>query len=284
MPQELEIKLTLEPAPADDAYRWLSSLPETSVGPTKRLANTYFDTPDASLNRLKAALRIRKAGDRYIQTLKTQGEFVAGAHRRLEWEWPLPSAVLDRDLLLATSLVDSVSLDELKPVFETNFERRILMLDDGKAVIECAFDRGEIVSGGQSVPLCEVEFELKSGQEDRLLYWASKLGEQVSFFINLISKAEQGYFLAGVHRPASLSAGAEPVSKLFHGLSRLWLTGELPQEYVEAVAELKAKETKTDWRTEIELFERLMAEPSSAKVSDLGKAQLALLRTGVADE
>ncbi|HCL37363.1 MAG TPA: CYTH domain-containing protein, partial [Marinobacter hydrocarbonoclasticus] len=41
------------------------------------------------------ALRVRQAGDRYIQTLKTQGEFVNGAHRRQEWEWDLPGPDLD---------------------------------------------------------------------------------------------------------------------------------------------------------------------------------------------
>ena len=92
MEVELEIKLTLSERAQAKALQWLLAQPEASRGGQKDLMNRYYDTPDAALNRARAALRVRQSGDRYIQTLKTQGEFVDGAHRRQEWEWPLPGS------------------------------------------------------------------------------------------------------------------------------------------------------------------------------------------------
>ncbi|CAN0568977.1 unnamed protein product, partial [Ectocarpus sp. 12 AP-2014] len=93
--EELEIKLSLSEAHQRLALTWLLEQPAASEGACKTLVNRYYDTPDGDLNRQKVALRVRQAGDRCIQTLKTQGEFVDGAHRRKEWEWPLMGTELN---------------------------------------------------------------------------------------------------------------------------------------------------------------------------------------------
>ncbi|SFM62445.1 CYTH domain-containing protein [Marinobacter zhejiangensis] len=282
MAQELEIKLTLSRESSRQAYEWLLDQEGASPGARKQLINTYFDTGEADLNRRRAALRIRQAGECFIQTLKTQGEFVNGAHRRQEWEWEVPSADLDFSLLAKTSLANDLDLGQLGPVFETNFERQVVMLDDGEAVIECAFDTGEIRSGRQSVPLCELEFELKSGDEARLLVWARKLAEQVPFFINLISKAEQGYHLAGIHEPEPLPADADAVTRFFHGVSVLWLNGEVTSELSAAMGELESKLEGNTVRAagspgDVNLLDDLKANPVPMQVQGLGRLQLALL-------
>ena len=74
MATELEIKLTLSEQRQAEALAWLLAQPEASEGPRKVLVNRYYDTPSAALNRARAALRVREAGGRYTQTLKTQGE------------------------------------------------------------------------------------------------------------------------------------------------------------------------------------------------------------------
>jgi len=191
---ELEIKLTLHPQQIPQAVAWLLAQPQASEGGRKRLVNTYYDTPSNELNGQRIALRLRQAGGRNIQTLKTQGEFVNGAHKRDEWEWEVPGPNLQLGLLADTPLADNVNLARLAPVFETNFERQVIMLADNNAVIEVAVDTGQIIANGQSRALCEIEFELKSGNPDSLLIWAQKLAQHCPVFLNLVSKAEQGYF------------------------------------------------------------------------------------------
>ncbi|MGM0769365.1 MAG: CYTH domain-containing protein [Pseudomonadota bacterium] len=226
MAEELEIKLSLTPVSQQLALKWLQSRPGAIEGPRKTLVNRYYDTPGGDLNRQRVALRVRQAGDKYIQTLKTQGDFVAGAHRRQEWEWPLLSTELNLGLLADTPLGQGVNLADLKPVFETNFERQVVMIEEGDTVIEVAIDAGHILAGGSRRPLNEVEFELKSGDASRLVAWARALADNVPVFLNLISKAEQGYFLAGLHEPGSplTQGGTElSVSGFLQALSVAWL-------------------------------------------------------------
>ena len=224
---ELEIKLTLTKVSQSQALEWLLSRPEATKGGSKPLVNCYYDTPIAELNKQRAALRVRQAGNQYIQTLKTQGEFVNGAHRRQEWEWLLSGPSLSLGLLADTPLGGGINLAQLAPVFETNFTRQIVMLDDGEAVIECAVDEGMIVAGEHEMPLHEVEFELKSGDPSRLLVWAERLAQQCPVFLNLISKAEQGYYLAGMHesgeQAGNTADGYDDIDQLLRQLSRAWL-------------------------------------------------------------
>ncbi|MDO6825243.1 CYTH domain-containing protein [Marinobacter sp. 1_MG-2023] len=231
MAEELEIKLSLEQNCLKSALDWLLAQNEASKGCKKSLVNCYYDTPDAQLNRQHAALRIRHSGEKYIQTLKTRGELVNGAHRRGEWEWELTSPSLSLCLLADTPLKKNIDLSLLAPVFETNFTRQVVMLDDGEAVIECALDSGVIVAGSRQKPLHEVEFELKSGNPSRLLVWAERLAWQCPVFLNLISKAEQGYHLAGIQEATPRETendGMAPdsfdeIDRLLKRLSDAWL-------------------------------------------------------------
>ena len=221
---ELEIKLTLSERAQAQALEWLLALPEAKPGGQKLLVNRYYDTPDAALNRARAALRVRQSGDRYIQTLKTQGEFVDGAHRRQEWEWPLPDPELDLSLLESTPLSQQLDLQQLQIAFETNFSRQVVMLETADALVEVAVDSGQILGGGRSRALHEVEFELKAGNPASLMSWARVLAEEVPVFLNLVSKAEQGYYLAGIYRPELDQAPGElSVTAFLQQLSLGWL-------------------------------------------------------------
>ncbi len=263
------------------AQSWLLAREEARKGPVRTLHNVYYDTPGADLNRQRIALRVRAAGDRYIQTLKTQGVFVNGAHRRQEWEWPLLTPDLNLGLIADTPVAQSVNVAELAPAFETNFERQIVMLDDGSSLIECALDRGEIKSGDHRRTLNEVELELKGGSPDRLRVWAGWLASEVPVFLNLVSKAEQGYWLAGLYQPGKVPAG-EGLTGLLRCLSNAWLTGERPNTLDHCLSDLRAQAhgqglgTEYDW-----LAQRLRAGVSIEVLMtelQLGQLQLGLLR------
>lgn len=282
MATELEIKLTLSESAQAGALEWLLAQLEASKGPCKTLINRYYDTADAALNGAKAALRVRQAGARYIQTLKTQGEFVDGAHRREEWEWDLAGPELDLSLLEQTPLHGQIDLTALDIAFETNFQRQVVMLESGSSVIEVAVDSGEILGGGRSLPLHEVEFELKAGEPEDLMRWARALAREVPVFLNLVSKAEQGYFLAGIYQPdVSVPEGPLSVTELLYTLSLSWLTGEpvkLPGTALSAITGMaSAAGLEQEWQT---LSQQLQSSTTAAALiqqfPELGQLQLAL--------
>ncbi|WP_372987426.1 CYTH domain-containing protein [Marinobacter sp.] len=282
MAEELEIKLTVAEADQQKVQAWLSNDEAADYIGEKSLINRYFDTPAADLNRQKAALRVRQAGDKFIQTLKTRGEFVNGAHRRQEWEWPLPGPDLSLGLLADTPLADRVNLAELEVVFETNFQRCIWMVRQNGAEVEVVLDSGTVASGDQSVPLSEVEFELKAGNSGVLMSLARGLAEQVPVFLNLVSKAEQGYFLAGLYQPELLPGDHElSVTEFLHQLSLGWLLGA-PIEFSDSAlsqVQRAAVEAKVDglWQ---ELRQEMASGTSVAelvrRLPRLGELQLAL--------
>ncbi len=281
MAEELEIKLTLDSRQIDAAVNWLLSRDGVSDQGSKALVNRYYDTANGELNRRKIALRVRQKGDRFIQTLKTQGEFVDGAHRRQEWEWELPGPDLKLGLLADTLVGEGLNLAELAPVFETNFERRVLMIEAGDSAIEVAVDRGQVIAGDIWAPLDEVEFELKAGEPAALMDWASQMAAQVPVFLNLVSKAEQGYYLAGLYEPGMPPQDGrwEPL-QLLEVLSKAWLTGKPLQvagsclEAIRGAASDKGMTDACQWLCE-ELgrgteVRKLISRP------ELGQLQLAL--------
>jgi inorganic triphosphatase YgiF len=226
---ELEVKLTIEPQALAAAFDFLAALPGARVETPVQLRNIYFDTPDFALNHQRMALRVRQKGARFIQTLKTQGEFVDGGHRRMEWEWTVETAELDTALLAETPLAHQAALGRLQPAFETNFQRQVLMVTvpgvDGNALVEVAIDQGRILSGDQARNLCEIEFELKSGDPGVLRTMAVELAAHVPVFLNVISKAEQGYYLAGIEFSGPENIADPDVYGFFRCLSHCWLHG-----------------------------------------------------------
>ena len=286
MATELEIKLSVSATNQARALKWLAARPEVRPGHPSSLINRYFDTPLADLNQAKAALRVRKAGDAYVQTLKTRGDFVDGAHRREEWEWPIAGPDLDLSLLEETPLAGRLDLDRLQVVFETNFERQVLWLEDAHSLIEVAVDAGSIVAGQVQWPLHEVEFELKSGEGSQLVAWALALAREVPVFLNLVSKAEQGYFLAGIYQPEALPAGAAiSVTQFLQALSTSWL---LDQPFAVAAYDLsqvtEAVETAgcSDlWgQVHAELARGVHARDLAKQSRTLGMLQLLLAASG----
>ncbi|WP_097458909.1 CYTH domain-containing protein [Mangrovitalea sediminis] len=227
MARETEIKLTLSPSSFPEVRRWLIDIGAESQG-VRRLENIYFDTDQSDLNRQHVALRIRKAGDRYIQTLKSKGQARNGVHERNEWEWFVAGATLDLAVLQEAG-VEGLPLGEgaLQPVFANHFERDAWRIVTVSGEVECALDHGLIEAQGRQRPLAEVEFELKGGEPHTLLDLARRLADTVPVFLNTVSKAEQGYFLAGLHHPeVPAPTGDEILGGWLDALGAFWLAGE----------------------------------------------------------
>lgn len=193
MSQEIELKLTICQE-AIDAFRQLTVL-STDDAQRFELVNTYFDTDDQKLTRQGAALRIRQAGQKYVQTLKTRGRNVGGLHQRDEWEFPISGPSLDFSLFPSDTPAAQLSEDQVKPLFQTNFTRECWLLNFQASQIEVVLDSGRVEAADRLDPISELELELKQGRLSDLFDLAGLISSEVAVMPSDMSKAERGYRL-----------------------------------------------------------------------------------------
>lgn len=191
MPTETELKLSLAPAHVHKflQHPLLQHYPVT----TKQLRNTYFDTVKLELLQRKIGLRIRYLEQRRIQTLKTAGHSVGGLHQRQEWETEIAQDT--PDLSKIPSFLAIRLLNPLLPVFTTDFKRMQWDIPQGDSLIELVLDQGTIATPHATMPLCEIELELKTGNPTALYELALNLLEHLPLQLENRSKAARGYQL-----------------------------------------------------------------------------------------
>lgn len=196
-PLEIELKLALPPQQVD---AFLKRMARRRSEPVQQALHTlYFDTPDFALSAQGVALRVRRVGRRWLQTLKTEGERAGGLSRRVEFEMAVRQGVPDwgRFPPEALAYVTEALRDQLVPVFETRFHRTAWQIAGKRgARIEVALDVGEVRAGEESQPICEIELELKAGQPDALFDLALAWAAAFDCLPFDISKAERGVRLA----------------------------------------------------------------------------------------
>jgi triphosphatase len=199
MAVETELKLRIAPEQLARLKRHaLLNTYSVTRPKTHRLYNIYYDTPKLDLHSSGMALRLRHAGRQWLQTLKGGGSVKAGLHQRNEWEVPVHRASLDFSATPAAEWDEHLPQSlrkKLQPVFVTDFSRNRMMLRWQGAQIELCMDQGEISTEHHSMPVCELELELKSGEPRQLFELALALLEIVPFELEVVSKAEQGYRL-----------------------------------------------------------------------------------------
>ncbi len=209
MAQEIELKLSL-PQQQQRRFAALELLQKyaSAAGQQQTLQNGYFDTPEQQLSQHGVALRVRRQGEQYIQTLKTRGSTLGGLHQRQEWEWPVPSMALDLTLLPPQALPDGVRPEALDVVFHTDFQRTCWLLRypfaGQLARIELVLDHGWVSTDQQRDPISEIELELKSGPTAALFGLALELAAELPLRISRISKAQKGYRLLSPERARRL--------------------------------------------------------------------------------
>ena len=208
---EIELKLLLAPQDAP-RLRAHPLLAQTAQGEVQvlQMHDIYVDTPDLQLCRHQAGLRVRQVDGRWVQTLKAGGTVSGALHSRHEWEGEVPGpqpdlAALDsaigRKQPIRALLRQDAIRDALQPVFTTRIERTVWQLRTPQGdQIECVLDQGaiECVADGvaRSVPVSEIELELKQGQATSLFDVALALLEDVPLQLGHMSKAQRGYRLA----------------------------------------------------------------------------------------
>jgi inorganic triphosphatase YgiF len=204
---EIELKLSLQPAHAGRLGRHplLAGIKPQRAA----LHSLYFDTPDFELTRRLVALRLRRLGYHWVQTLKVAAPAVGALSRRPEWEAPLADRTPDLAVLPpeARAELHGIDLSRLAPVFVTEVKRTTWVVELAETRMEIALDQGEIQAGDAVRPLSEIELELLSGPATGLFDAALALLERIPCSIDSRSKAALGYQLAGAVEAQPVKAG-----------------------------------------------------------------------------
>ncbi len=203
---EIEIKLALEARSANRIRR--HPLLTASKPGSKRLYSLYFDTPAFDLLRAGVAIRLRRVGLHWVQTVKARAGSGGVLVQRPEWEVKVAGNRPDLEVLPAEArrLIPAGVETGLTPAFETEFRRTAWEVAQGGSLIEVALDRGEIRAGGQTWPVSELELELKSGELGDLFALADRLLADLPCHLEPRSKAQRGYQLAGALSLAPVKA------------------------------------------------------------------------------
>jgi len=227
---EIELKLGLTEAAATTVGATLAG----RGAETLALESHYFDTADRRLACAGVALRLRRSGSAWEQTVKAEGATpVERLEETVTFEPPAPGRTPSPELALhvgsaAAPLLERALGDDgaapLAPVFVTAIRRTALRIETHGAELEVALDRGVVRAGERSLPLCELEIELKEGDVGALIAVGRASVDVHGMWVSTINKATRGARLADADaaratkaRSPRLDAGASG-SALFRAM------------------------------------------------------------------
>ena len=218
---EIELKFQVPPARREAVAAAVAGRAAPVV---QRLQAAYFDTAARELAGAGIALRLRREGSRWVQTLKSgSGDTLL----RLEHNVLRPGRgatppALEPQLHDGTppgerlhALLAGRAGDALRCQYRTDVRRGLRVLRSRGALLELAFDQGVIVAGERSLPLCELEIELKRGAPAALLATARAWVQRHGLWLDTRSKAERGTLLAAGQARAP-ARKARPVALAQH--------------------------------------------------------------------
>ncbi len=212
--REIEIKLEAERGKLQSALK-LPALSGLTLQPRSRSLETiYYDTPDGALQKAGVALRVRRAWGRYIMTVKFPPNLSAGMFGRDEIEVRIASAEPDIEKFgadIAARIRQIIVSGNVVPAFATTFKRRAGLLESAGVKIVLSVDSGTVEAGGNSLPLEEIELELKEGNETVLYEIATNLAREGGLKLNPVTKAERGSLLASGASPDACKASVPPM-------------------------------------------------------------------------
>lgn len=207
----LEIELKLSIAPKDVKLLLghpLLQLASTQAISVEQLISRYFDTSDLALWQQGLSMRVREAGGRTIQTLKTAGEQIGDLQHRHEWDQPVtqnsPNIQQFTDPSLIAKLQTILGNKHLLELFHTDFQRSSWNLKtENGTQIELVLDQGLVKTANKQAILHEIELELKHGDSQELYKIAEFLKQSIPLSVETRSKAERGYLLYNDNKMSS---------------------------------------------------------------------------------
>jgi inorganic triphosphatase YgiF len=214
MSDEVELKLAL--AEGHQARFLRHPLLKLAIArQSETLDNIYYDTADLSLRRRGIALRLRRSGRDWLQTVKLAGTSAAGLSSRPEWEVPYAGhfdfAAIEtaavREWLQRPKL-----LARIVPICETRFRRTTWKFRAAPGIVLLTLDRGWIIASGRREAISEVELELADAPVHEIFGLAIQLAQRVTLTPSVLSKAERGYRLHIGATPSPCKAAIVPLA------------------------------------------------------------------------
>ncbi len=224
---EIELKFCVDAGRAAAVDAALRRVPGSKRA---ALVSHYFDTDDRRLAAAGLALRLRKTGRVWEQTLKAPGESAVERHEDTvprPGRWGAEGPALDPALHANTpagALLDKTlsrgdsAHGALRRVYSSVFTRRSVEVEAAGARVEVAFDRGELRAGANRATILEVEIELKSGDARALAAFGRAGVIEHGFWLSTLSKAARGDRLArGEEHAVAVKAQAPRLDRAMQG-------------------------------------------------------------------
>lgn len=217
--QEIELKFLIP----SNKLNYIKRQTHIKASQTKQLIAYYFDTPNKRLAKNGTAIRIRKEGNSWVQTIKTAGDGLANRleHNHLLETQIVETAIKNNNLLPnldiykntpVATIIEKLNPNKLAKTltcqYVTDVERTTRLIkktdpnNNEENLIEVAFDKGVVVHGLDNTKkddIQEVELELVSGSPTFLFETAKAWCKRYNLSVSTVTKAERGGLLvAGI--------------------------------------------------------------------------------------
>lgn len=205
---EIEMKYSIADKEVADAIwndDYIEQISDPSSKETVYMKSAYFDTDENVLLKHDVAFRVRMEGNKTIASLKWNGSSDDGMHRHEEVNVPVddsacflePSPEIFKESEQGADMMELIGGNRLHSILEMGFMRRRVRVDYGESIMELAIDTGEILTNDGELPICELEIELFSGDEEDVRKLGDIIKEKYDLSPLNISKYARGLSLIG---------------------------------------------------------------------------------------
>lgn len=200
---EIEMKYTIRDKETAEAIwedDYFNEISDASSRETVYMKSAYFDTEEGILLKNDVAFRVRMEGNKVVASLKWNGSSSEGLHTREEVNVPVddpacflePSPEIFQESDQGRAMMELIGKERLYSILEMNFIRRRFRVDYGKSIMELAIDTGDILTTCGEVPICELEIELFSGEQEDVIALGDILKEKYDLIPLDASKYARG--------------------------------------------------------------------------------------------
>lgn len=168
MAVEFELKYNLTEA-AFDAIRATMKTAATEY----QMQTTYYDTPGKDLSARNITLRRRMENEISVCTLKAPAKL-----GRAEFELhcdSIENAIPELCKLSGIAELPTLLANGVVEVCGARFTRQAWLITLANATVELALDKGVLLGGDKTLPICELEVELKEGDHKAATAYAAQL-------------------------------------------------------------------------------------------------------------